>query len=91
VLHNTTAKATAFDDESKSWALQVLSGGTEKTVSCKHLVLATGVGFQGPYKPEVPGAGLYGGVDIHSVSYKNAKKLVEQGVKVRLPLNLHLH
>jgi len=81
VLHRTTVKATTYDDESKSWALQLLCGGAEKAVSCKHLVLATGVGFQGPYMTDIPSVGLYGGVNIHSVSYKNAKKLVGQGVK----------
>ncbi|PQE06767.1 flavin-containing monooxygenase protein [Rutstroemia sp. NJR-2017a BBW] len=81
VLHSTTVKATAFDEESKLWDLQLLSGEDERAVSCKHVVLATGAGLQGPYVPDIPGIELYGGVNMHSVSYKSAKKLAGQGVK----------
>ncbi|CZR63123.1 related to flavoprotein involved in K+ transport [Phialocephala subalpina] len=81
VLHRTTVKATAYDNESRSWALQLLCDKAEKTVSCKHLVLATGVGFQGPYMPELPGVGQYKGINMHSASYKNARLLAERGVK----------
>jgi cation diffusion facilitator CzcD-associated flavoprotein CzcO len=83
VLHSTTVKATEFDEESKSWNLQLLSSGAERAVSCKHVVLATGAGLQGPYVPDIPGVELYGGVNMHSVSYKSGKELAGQGVKVR--------
>jgi cation diffusion facilitator CzcD-associated flavoprotein CzcO len=66
----------------RSWNLQLACHDTEKTVSCKHLVLATGVGFQGACVPQLPGIELYGGVNIHSTSYKNAKLLMQKGVKV---------
>lgn len=82
MLHLTTVKATTYDNESRSWALQLLCDQAEKTVSCKHLILATGVGFQSPYMPELLGAGRYGGVNMHSTSYKNATLLAERGVKV---------
>ncbi|KAF4629510.1 hypothetical protein G7Y89_g8635 [Cudoniella acicularis] len=84
VLHRTTVKATAYDNESGSWALQLLCDKAEKTVSCKHLVLATGVGFQGPYMPELLGVGQYEGVNIHSTNYKSASLLAEQGVQSAL-------
>lgn len=90
-MHRTTVKATAYDNESELWTLQLLCGKVEKTVSCKHLVLATGVGFRGPYMPEISDVTLYRGINIHSDNYKNAKLLAEQGVKVSSPLYLHLH
>jgi cation diffusion facilitator CzcD-associated flavoprotein CzcO len=84
VLHRTTVKATAYDDTTKSWTLQLLHDKANKTVSCKQLVLATGVGLQGPYMPDLPDNWCYRGVNIHSTAYKNAKLLAEQGVKVSL-------
>ncbi|KUJ18522.1 FAD/NAD(P)-binding domain-containing protein [Mollisia scopiformis] len=81
VLHCTTVNATTFDNRSKSWTIKLLRNTVEKTVTCKHLVLATGVGFQGPYMPKLPGIEKYGGINIHSTSYKNASLLAEGGVK----------
>lgn len=89
MLHRTTVRATAYDNESGSWAVQLLCDNVKKTVSCKHLVLATGVGYQGPHMPELPGVERYTGVNVHSAAYKNAKLLAEQGVKVRYYLHLH--
>lgn len=82
VLHNTTIKTTTCDEEGRLWALQLLCDKVEKTVSCKHLVVATGAGFRGTYMPELPGVEQYTGVNIHSDGYKNAKILAEQGIKV---------
>ncbi|KAH8646369.1 hypothetical protein BGZ60DRAFT_465011 [Tricladium varicosporioides] len=84
VLHRTTVKGTSYDIENSTWALQLFCDKADKTISCKHLVVATGAGFRGTYMPELSGVEHYAGVNIHSDSYKNAKELAEQGVRSAL-------
>lgn len=82
VRHCTTIKSTKYDGTRKRWTVLLSTKDGEKALSCTHLVLATGAGFQGPHMPDIPGAEQYGGISIHSAKYKNAEDLAEVGVKV---------
>jgi cation diffusion facilitator CzcD-associated flavoprotein CzcO len=86
ILHRTTVTAAKYDSQNKLWSLKILHEDSKKALSCKHLVLATGSGFQGAYRPEIPGRAEYTGINIHSTDYKNAKQLVARGVKVSIDL-----
>ncbi|KAL4956762.1 hypothetical protein BDW69DRAFT_70873 [Aspergillus filifer] len=43
--------------------------------------MATGIGSQKPYIPQIAEPRLYKGISLHSTGYKNATLLKEQGVK----------
>ncbi|EEU40655.1 uncharacterized protein NECHADRAFT_76016 [Fusarium vanettenii 77-13-4] len=47
----------------------------------KHLVQATGVRSQKPHRPLVIDEGIYKGISIHSVAFKNGNELKNRGVK----------
>lgn len=88
VLLQTTVKAIKQDASSKHWTVtlsQRQSDGSHREieVKAKHIVQSTGVGSQIPYTPTLENAAAeYGGKILHSVRFKNASNLAEQGVKV---------
>ncbi|KAF5708804.1 K+ transport flavoprotein [Fusarium globosum] len=65
VITSTTIQSTVYDE----------------SMTAKQLVQATGVSSQRPYVPTIASAEVYKGINIHSSDYKNARALVEQGVK----------
>lgn len=80
---------TQYDTKAKRWTVTVQTPEHRTTVTSKHLVQATGFGSQKPYLPPMQNPDLYKGISIHSEGYKNAKELVDKGVKVSLCLNIH--
>lgn len=86
ILHQTTVAATQYNNENGRWMLKLLCENAERTLSCKHLVLATGAGYQEAYMPEIPGIEHYVGINIHSTDYKNARQLAKRGAKVSLAM-----
>lgn len=83
VLHSTTVTATTYDADTRSWNFKLNSRGQERNLSCKCVILATGAGFSGAAPlPDLPGRQLFKGPTIHSVDYRNAKKLVASGAQV---------
>ncbi len=82
IVTSAKIQSTLYDQEAKQWTVkfQTLSG--EKTVVCKQLVQATGIGSARPYLPPMSNGDLFKGINLHSAEYKNAKLLVEQGAKV---------
>ncbi|KAM0272571.1 hypothetical protein ACHAQH_008657 [Verticillium albo-atrum] len=81
ILNNSTVTATVFDEKSKTWKLQLLVNGAATSASCKALILATGSGFSTPHVPEVVGREAFGGLSMHSSSFRSGKELVERGAK----------
>lgn len=74
--------STRFDGAFKLWTVKFSTPTGEHTVISKHLVQATGIGSQMPHIPAIANQELFGGINIHSSRYKNAKELAQQGVKV---------
>ncbi|KAM0331628.1 hypothetical protein ACHAQA_003307 [Verticillium albo-atrum] len=81
VITSAKIRSTHFDPSSKQWQVTFDTPDGPRTVIAKHLVQATGFGSQKPYLPEVADRQLYKGISIHSVQYKNAQTLKDQGVK----------
>jgi cation diffusion facilitator CzcD-associated flavoprotein CzcO len=82
VLHRARVERTEQDENTGFWELTVKQQENTIHVTCKQLVLATGVGFAGTPKLELASQEHYKGTILHSTQFKNADHLVEQGIKV---------
>lgn len=83
MVNSVKILSTRFDGASKLWTVSFSTPNGEHTVMSKHLVQATGIGSQMPNIPAIANQELFGGVNIHSSRYRNAKEMAQQGVKVR--------
>ncbi|KAK8040052.1 hypothetical protein PG993_008463 [Apiospora rasikravindrae] len=72
---------TRYNKRTKRWTVTVQTPDRQTTVICRHLIQATGFGSQKPYMPPMQCPDLYKGISMHSAGYKNAKELVDKGVK----------
>jgi len=63
----------------KRWQIEFRTPTGEYTVIAKHLVQATGIASQMPYKPPMADEDLYKGIRIHSSQFKNGNQLKSQG------------
>lgn len=90
MINSAKILSTRFDGASKLWTVRFSTPTGERTVVSKHLVQATGIGSQMPYIPAIANKESFGGVDIHSSRYKNAKEMVEEEIKVScyIPLTI---
>ncbi|KAF7114924.1 hypothetical protein CNMCM5793_000694 [Aspergillus hiratsukae] len=65
-----------WDDSRTQWTLKVKQTIADseiiKTLTCRHVVLATGGACNKPHKPFYPGEGRFSGVVQHSMTYRNA-------------------
>lgn len=82
MVNSAKILSTRFDGASKLWTVSFSTPNGEHTVMSKHLVQATGIGSQMPHIPAIANKETFGGVNIHSSGYKNAKEMAQQGVKV---------
>ncbi|KAI8723125.1 hypothetical protein NCS52_00167600 [Fusarium sp. LHS14.1] len=74
-------KSTAYNQSTNRWTIRFQTPGGPHTAVSKHLVQATGVRSQKPYRPLVIDEGIYKGISIHSVAFKNGNELKNRGVK----------
>ncbi|KAI0597726.1 hypothetical protein F4775DRAFT_558367 [Biscogniauxia sp. FL1348] len=81
---STTVTATKYDEDSQTWQIKLNTPHGTQLVFCKQLVLATGAGCQVPWKPPVDNAEKYKGISLHSVEFKSAKLLKQQGARSAL-------
>ncbi|KAI5456708.1 hypothetical protein BGZ63DRAFT_467875 [Mariannaea sp. PMI_226] len=81
IITSASIQSTVYDVSSKSWTVKLQTPAGQLKVVAKHLVQATGLGSQKEYIPKLENEGLYKGINLHSVNYKNANKLKEQGAK----------
>lgn len=82
VSHKTRVTSTTFAENTRTWSVVINTPSGEKTVACKNLVLATGIGSQVPYIPHISARDVFSGVVIHSTEYKSAQALADKGIKV---------
>jgi cation diffusion facilitator CzcD-associated flavoprotein CzcO len=68
----TEVVESRFDDVSKLWTVQLKRGdGTERTIRCPHLVMATGVSGSIPKIPALPGIENFDGKVVHSSQFSS--------------------
>ncbi|KAJ5632118.1 hypothetical protein N7490_008457 [Penicillium lividum] len=79
LLNSSTIEASSFNESTDSWRFKIRTPSGSKTVTCKHVVQATGLGCTKPFVPQLPGN--YSGVSIHSSQYRNPSELKRLGVK----------
>ena len=85
VALSSTVQSTTYQLAEQKWIVQVKTATERhtKTITAKPFVQATGLGGGNPHIPSIGGGREYKGISIHSVRYRNAQLLAEQGVKVR--------
>ncbi|KAI0849179.1 hypothetical protein F5Y00DRAFT_253101 [Daldinia vernicosa] len=83
VILSTTIGSSSFDTSEKKWTvkLKTIDGKPGKTIISKHFVQATGIGSQKPNLPTLENENLFRGLNLHSVHFRNAQSLSEQGIK----------
>ncbi|NBU67631.1 MAG: NAD(P)/FAD-dependent oxidoreductase [Betaproteobacteria bacterium] len=70
---NTLCRKAKFDEQSKTWEVQVLHEGRPKILRPKHLVIATGMSGQ-PRMPQFKGQERFTGALMHSSRYQGEKR-----------------
>lgn len=77
VLTSTVVVDTCYHDVSRTWLLRVRQGDRNiLTITCQHLVIATGVDTLAGSRariPEIPRAGEFRGKTMHSTEFTNGK------------------
>ncbi|ROW18112.1 hypothetical protein VPNG_00180 [Cytospora leucostoma] len=81
VITSAIIKAVHHDQSANRWIINFETPAGERTAVAKHLVQATGLGSQIPYRPQVADEHLYKGISIHSTRFKSGKELREKGAK----------
>ncbi|KIJ67523.1 hypothetical protein HYDPIDRAFT_173996 [Hydnomerulius pinastri MD-312] len=73
VWTSSTITKTSWNDESKTWTVEVDRGPSGKRVlTARHLVFATGYGGH-PVSPDIPGKEIFKGIAIHSSNFGSAR------------------
>lgn len=81
VINSARIVSTQYDKLTRRWNVKFSRDGKDSTVTCQHLVQATGIGSQKPFVPSIKNKELYKGISLHSSEYKSATQLKKQGVK----------
>ncbi|KIM92618.1 hypothetical protein OIDMADRAFT_185081 [Oidiodendron maius Zn] len=71
---STNLEHASWNEEKKGWSLQIQQNDRERTIQCRHLVLALGPGGAIPRMPSYPDQEQYNGLVMHSASYKTARQ-----------------
>jgi cation diffusion facilitator CzcD-associated flavoprotein CzcO len=70
VWTGTTFGGGRYDDATGTWTAQVTrADGTQRTIRCPHLVLATGGSSGVPNRPDLPGLTSFSGEVLHSTDF----------------------
>lgn len=71
VWTETNLEKADFNPDLKNWTVRLKrSDGSERRMTCKHLVAATGVSGSVPHIPEISGLGEFKGTVIHSSEFQ---------------------
>lgn len=71
-IGNTDVSSVKYDEASKTYTVQVKSGGSSATLKSRHVVLATGGFSDEPVMPDIPGQESFKGEAYHSIKHKSA-------------------
>jgi cation diffusion facilitator CzcD-associated flavoprotein CzcO len=66
---STELLASDYDANKKRWTIKLNKNGEEKTIHCKHFVIATGVSGSIPKMPHIAGMDSFKGKLIHSAEF----------------------
>ncbi|KAK5166750.1 hypothetical protein LTR04_000461 [Oleoguttula sp. CCFEE 6159] len=69
---STSVESASWNDEDRSWTVNLDQGGEQRSLRARHLVLAIGAGGQVPKMPEYPNRALFEGTVVHSADYKSS-------------------
>lgn len=79
IWFDTTLESGSWDETSSTWTLHIKrrtssdAAPQEQTLTCHHVVMATGGGGQVPIMPHLPGRDVFQGTVLHSADYKTAE------------------
>ncbi len=62
----------SFDDAESHWEVEVVRGGTSRTMRPRHVIMATGVSGI-PNRPDIPQLAAYDGPVLHSSEYMDGE------------------
>jgi cation diffusion facilitator CzcD-associated flavoprotein CzcO len=72
-----------YDDQRKQWSACIrLADGADRVITCKHLVLATGVSGSIPKRPPLPGLETFQGTVMHSAEFTSGAEFTGKTVVV---------
>ncbi|KAJ4312693.1 hypothetical protein N0V84_009799 [Fusarium piperis] len=79
----TSAKieSTVYNQSTERWIIKFRTPNGRRVAVSKHLVQATGIRSQIPHLPSIADDGMYEGISVHSVGFRNGDELKKQGVK----------
>jgi cation diffusion facilitator CzcD-associated flavoprotein CzcO len=82
VWTSTEFVAAAFDPQSEQWAARLRrADGTERTLTARHIVMASGVSGI-PYRPAIDGFGAYQGEVFHTSAFNQGSRFAGKRVIV---------
>jgi cation diffusion facilitator CzcD-associated flavoprotein CzcO len=71
VWTDTILADSSYDEKAGMWSVTLLRNGhPDRPMTCKHLVISTGVSGGLPKKPEIPGLDEFAGNVVHSSQFK---------------------
>jgi putative flavoprotein involved in K+ transport len=74
VWGGATCRLATYDDVAGEWVVEIERRGDIVVVRPKHLVLATGLSGV-PVRPDLPGADVFAGVQMHSSEYRGGAEV----------------
>ncbi|KAF9222598.1 FAD/NAD(P)-binding domain-containing protein [Gyrodon lividus] len=76
VWTSSTITKTTWNEESKTWSIEVNKGTSEKRIlTAQHLVFATGYGGH-PVSPDIPSREIFKGTTVHSTNFTSAAEYI---------------
>jgi cation diffusion facilitator CzcD-associated flavoprotein CzcO len=70
VWTGTILENAKYSEEAQQWSVHLrLADGNEREMTCRHIVVATGVSGSIPHVPKMPGLETFGGDAIHSSEF----------------------
>jgi hypothetical protein len=72
VWTSTALTGARYDEASRTWSAALrMADGSERLMTCRHIILATGVSGGRPHIPVLPGSDEFEGEILHSSKFKN--------------------
>ena len=69
---STSAESATWNNEAKTWTVNIVREGRKMSIAARHVVFAIGAGGQTPKMPEYAHREDFNGITMHSASYKSS-------------------
>jgi cation diffusion facilitator CzcD-associated flavoprotein CzcO len=73
---STSVESASWDNEARSWTVNMNRKGQKTKITTRHVVFAIGAGGQIPEMPEYPHQEEFEGIVMHSATYKGKKGVI---------------